>query len=541
MHRSEGLSLAVMLACAFPLSAFQSEPKARAFIEGRVVNAATGDAVRKVNLTLASNHDPHDGPLTAQTDDKGGFSFQGLAPGSYRLSAEKTGFARQQYGARLNPNVGAILAVKAGDVLKDLTFKLVPNAIIGGRVLDQDGETMPNLVVAVLHSTYARGKRQWTQAGGATTNDRGEFRVAGLRPGKYLVSATDMNIGIGIMGVAKGAMPDKPEPAYATTYFGNTADIARAVPVEVRMGEDRRGADIQMTKTTTVRLRGKVMGAPEGKMLLLMLMRKGGANTGNTPAGMGMVQPTDATFEIKNVTPGSYLLMARSVTEATEPLGAPMQIEVGEQHIDGLEFSLSPAGSELPGKLTGLGFRPNEERRVTVTLDRVDFHVDNSTYTKVGEDGSFTLKNVFPGKYSVQVGGLPDHSYVRAVKSGSQEVDPEGADLSGGSGTLEIQVSLTAAQLEGTIVGQDEKPLSGATVVLIPESRRESLYRSVTAEADGTFKMYSVAPGKYKALAWEDLEPGAHLDPDFVKAYEANAQDLVLGENAKLKLTLKAK
>jgi Carboxypeptidase regulatory-like domain len=262
-----------------------------------------------VNLTLTANHRKGE-PVTAQTDDNGRFAFHDVAAGHYRLNGEKTGFGNQEYGARLNPNSGALLEVSAGDAVKDVTFKLVPNALIGGRVVDQDGEPMPNLLVAALHQGYVRGKRQWTQAGGAQTNDRGEFRIGNLRPGRYIVSAADMNIGIGLAGVSKDAMPATPETSYATTYSGNTTEMERAAPIEVRMGEDRRGADIQMLKTTTVRVRGKVVGAPDGKVMMVMLLRKNAGGAGNGPAGIGIVQPTDATFEIKNVAPGSYLLIA---------------------------------------------------------------------------------------------------------------------------------------------------------------------------------------------------------------------------------------
>ena len=532
-------ALAAILACGIPLRAFQTKEPASGSIAGRVVNAATGDAVRKVNLTLAGNHDPHDKPLAVQTDDKGAFSFQGLAPGSYRLTGEKAGFQRQQYGARLNPNAGTILAVKAGETLQDLTFKLVPNAVIAGRVLDQDGETMPNLAVAALRSSYVRGRRQYTSAGGATTNDRGEFRLANLRPGRYLVTATDMNLGIGLVAVTKGALPDRPEAAYATTYFGNTADIARAVPIDVRMGEERGGADIQMAKTATVRIRGKVVGAPDGAMLIVMLMRRAGPSAANTPGGVAVVQPTDSTFEMRSVTPGSYLMMARSATSVAEPLGAPMMVEVGEQHIENLEFQLSPGNCDLSGRVAMAGDE-KAFQNLAVRLTRIDYNTEDSPEAKPAPDGKFTLKNVFPGRYQIRVSGLPDQAWVKSVKIGEQELDMDGADLNGGPGSLEIQIGRTAARIEGVIVGPGEMPLSGATAVLIPESHREVLYHRVVAEADGTFHMWSVPPGKYKLLAWEDLEAGAELDPEFVRPFEPKAQDLVLEENARLKLTLKA-
>ena len=274
-------------------------------------------------------------------------------------------------------------------------------------------------------------------------------------------------------------------------------------------------------------------------MLVVLLMRQSGPSAANTPGGVAVVQHTDSTFELRNVTPGSYLMTARAATSATVPLGAPMIVEVGEQHIDNLEFPLSPGNCDLPGRFVMAGDE-KAFRNLAVRLTRIDYNADDSPEARPAAlDGKFTLKNVFPGKYQIRVNGLPDQAWVRIVKAGGQEVDMDGADLSAGSGSLEIQISRTAARVEGVIVGADDKLLSGATAVLIPESKREVLYHRVVAEADGTFHMWSVPPGKYKLLAWEDLESGAELDPEFLKPYESKAQDLVLEENARLKLTLK--
>ena len=186
-----------------------------------------------------------------------------------------------------------MLALSPGQEIKDLTFKLAPNSVISGRVIDLEGEPMPNLVVNAYRSTYVRGKRQWGPSGGTQTNDRGEFRIANLRAGRYMVCANSLNLGIGLVGISKDALPEKPEPAYATTFYGNSTDMARAVPVDVRTGEDHRATDIQMTKTTTVRVRGKVTGAPGGKVLMAILVRKGSAAAGQMPGGIGVVQQTD--------------------------------------------------------------------------------------------------------------------------------------------------------------------------------------------------------------------------------------------------------
>ena len=90
------------------VSALRAQPAAapepKGSIEGRVVNALSGEGLRKVSLTLTATRGK-DKTATAQSDDNGRFAFRDLAPGGYRLSGERNGFLRQEYGARLNPEL----------------------------------------------------------------------------------------------------------------------------------------------------------------------------------------------------------------------------------------------------------------------------------------------------------------------------------------------------------------------------------------------------------------------------------------------------
>jgi hypothetical protein len=85
-------------------------PAQNGSIEGRVVNAVSGEGLRKVSLTLAAMRSK-DQSVTAQTDENGRFAFRDLAPGGYRLSGQRNGFQSQEYGWRRNPASGAVLAV----------------------------------------------------------------------------------------------------------------------------------------------------------------------------------------------------------------------------------------------------------------------------------------------------------------------------------------------------------------------------------------------------------------------------------------------
>ena len=261
IHTMRAAARTAALVAAFltaPGAAFQANPEQKSSLEGRAVNAVSGDGVRRVSLTLLPVHGKGK-EATATSDDNGRFTFRNVDPGAYQLSGERPGFSKQHHGARLNPNSGSVLALAAGQAMTGLVFKLAPDAIVSGSVLDQEGEPMPTLIVSALKYGYTAGKRQWTPVGAAQTNDRGEFRVAGLRPGRYAVIATDMNIGIGIAGVSKDTPSDKPETAYASTYYGNTVELSRAAPIDLRAGDDRRGTNIQMVKVATVRLSGKVV------------------------------------------------------------------------------------------------------------------------------------------------------------------------------------------------------------------------------------------------------------------------------------------
>ena len=55
----------------------------------------------------------------------------------------------------------------------------------------------------------------------------------------------------------------------------------------------------------------------------------------------------------------------------------------------------------------------------------------------------------------------------------------------GVAGSLQITLSPEGAQVDGRIQDQEDKPVSGATVVLIPDSRRYSLYKEVNRTRTG--------------------------------------------------------
>jgi hypothetical protein len=96
--------------------------------------------------------------------------------------------------------------------------------------------------------------------------------------------------------------------------------------------------------------------------------------------------------------------------------------------------------------------------------------------------------------------------------------------------------------VEGTVLKDNQQPAAGATVVLVPDGDRRSrldLFRTTSAGDGGRFVLRGIPPGDYRLFAWEDVEPGAWLDPDFLRDYERAGEPLSVSERGRYTPQLK--
>ena len=113
------LSACLPVVVYLPLAAQQAEQAKPGRIEGKTVHALTGSPVRRANVLLRrAETQPQQGtqPIAASSDEEGKFVFENVEPGTYRLSAERTGFLRSEFGARRAGNfapLGTTITVPA--------------------------------------------------------------------------------------------------------------------------------------------------------------------------------------------------------------------------------------------------------------------------------------------------------------------------------------------------------------------------------------------------------------------------------------------
>src|SRR5260370_39341867 len=119
--------------------AAQTKPDDSCSVSGQVSNAATGEPVRRAMVSLR-RIDVSPGVTNIQvsgtgaTDATGRFAIAGIAPGKYRLSAERSGFIATQYGARGPNKAGTLLTLEPGQESSDLAVRLTPQGVIAGRL-----------------------------------------------------------------------------------------------------------------------------------------------------------------------------------------------------------------------------------------------------------------------------------------------------------------------------------------------------------------------------------------------------------------------
>ena len=513
------------------------KPEDYGFIGGRVVNSVTKEPVRKatVKLRLAVKGVAE---LEVLTDGGGAFVAVQLMPGDYELSARATG-----YVGVLDDDAPAVKLGARGQK-SDVVIQLVPQGVIMGRVLDEDGDAVADARVAAIPVRRRAG--MGGRAGGETSaNDLGEFRLRNLSPGTYLVMATVQRHRFGDDGVSPSAAP-RAELTELKTFHPSTTDMASAVALTVPIGGELRAVDIRLRKTKPLRIAGRLEGFPAWSHLTVEVERLGASLTYEYLPG-GHVQ-MDGTFEVRGVTSGQYVLHASMQRgKGNDPDDVVRGfVFVRVDDADVRDVVLTPrALVAVTGVVQG-DLSEAERKKLGVVLQaepdlqRVFRQLD----AEVGADGRFALTSAARAPYRVFVHGLEGNRYLAAAAFGERDVLKNGMDVSGGG-----ELTLRLGDDGGSVSGAVEMPKKGARrpgarILLWPSAeadrRPHRLHQSRLNEA-GSFEITQVEPGRYKIIAIPFLEGDYDglLTPSYLKAIENKADAVEVTARGVVKKDLK--
>jgi hypothetical protein len=399
-----------------------------------------------------------------------------------------------------------------------LLFRLSRTAVITGKVVDEDGEPVRGASVTTLLHTKVRGKPSIQRNDNETTNDLGEYRIAGLEPGRYSVFATPL------IGYYRQENPHQFDQ-YAPVYYSGATDIAHASTLELKSGDELSGIDFVLTPkppTRAYKVRGRVLNSltdyPDTRVVVRLFPR-GGLDPSFTSNQM-QAHPDARTgnFEIKDVMPGEYIAAALSYAGG-KVRNVTQIVDVSNTDVEGISLVLT-RGIDIPIRVALEGKSAGSTADVSIALIAAE---DENTISLSGmqsavaqPDGSFLLKEVSDGFYSLKVSSRCSECYLKSAKANGIDLLEQGIRVTSGAGPASIAVvySSNTGTVTGAVTNKDDLPATGVLVVLVPDAdsrQKFEQYKTSNTDQYGHFEIRGVPPGHYKAFAWEKVDPGASI------------------------------
>lgn len=503
-----------------------------AVIRGRVTTQDTGAPVRRAQVRATTAGVPF-GRLST-TDANGQFELRDLPAGQWSLTASKPGFVSQRLGQRRPFETVAPVELQEGQQLGGANFALPRGGAITGRLLDDFGDPVANARVQVLRSQMVEGRRRLTPAGsGDETDDTGAFRLYGLAPGDYYVSAT-------LRAAPQDSSPDR--AGYAPTYFPGTGNAGEAQRIRLGLGEEQ-SVSFSLLPVRTVRISGTVVsaaGTPPTNGVVALSSAEGD-DVGVVGATGGQVQANGA-FTISNAVPGSYVLTARTGAggrNGPESEVGSVSLVVGGDDVTGLTI-VTTRGATLEGTVVAdSGARPPLDNvRVTARPLRVSAQplAGRASQSPVAANGAFALSSLV-GPVSLRVDGLLSGWVLKSVQVGGNDVTDTGLDLKGTEQIAGARIVVTdkVTELNGTATLGGATAKDYSVVVFAEEEARWTFptryVRTARGNQQGTFSVRGLPPGtRYLAAAVDSIEDGEAQDPEFLTSLRERASSVSLRE-----------
>lgn len=516
-------------------------------LSGRVIAVDTGRPIRRAVIQAGGN-ELREG-RSVSTDAEGRWELRDLPAGRISLFVSKGGYVSIQYGQRRPFETGKPIELADKQTIDKLEIALPRAAAISGRVVDEFGDPMVGVRVSPLRYQFSSGQRRLQPSGpGDTTDDLGYFRLHGLAPGDYYISATPSSTAMfTVSGDRSG---------YSQTYYPNSLSPAEATRVTLAVGQQAQDLVIAVAPTRLVSVSGTATNS-HGQPIKMGMVRLQTPGPGPLSGRSGVTLP-DGSWTISSVVPGEYKLFVMAMRGSIEEVAmtgrspgaseaAEIRLTVGGDDVTGVALVTSP-GATLKGQVRWEGgaapSAPGGFNGSIAVFDPTD-PSSMPAGTTIRDDGTFEMPNV-QGTRVLRAGGFPKGWSLKSITLNGRDITDApidvvaGQDISG----IEIHATQNAAEISGSVQNAKGAATSDYVVVLFPPEPEKwgwqsRFIRVARPDQTGRFSIPGVPDATYLAVALEYMESGEEANPEFLEKLKPLATRISVAEGEKKTVTLK--
>ncbi len=492
------VSFAVFLlsALCLPFSSYAQTAKVErtAAISGRVMIDGQPAAGVLVVLRTGQRQDVRDEPLAkTSTDAEGRFQLLKLAAGSYRVNFLAPGYIRAD---EENPyRTEQTVNLEANEAIDNIDFALKRGGVITGQITDARQQP----VIEARVTVEPVGERGQYVAGipyDGETDDRGVYRVFGLRAGRYRVWV-------------RAYLRSANSGAATVTYYPNAKEETKAELVDVPEGGEVENIDIRIgERPKGYNLLARIRDAATGKPIAGVPLTLGAMKPNDTEiisySTTGIVSDSKGEFRLGGVQAGRYNILVASHTNLPV-YSEPVYVEVTDTDV---EVDIKTRnGASINGSIIIEGIT---DAKVLQQPFPYFLYVRNIPQTSMPSpsvqltpaDKTFHLSGLRPGNYALDL-AMMDYGNFSLSRIEKDGVEINSFEVKEGEQVADVHIILSYNK--GIIRGQvkvesGEFPdLSGLTVSAV---RKGSIMgrgnRRSNIDIRGRFVLEGLAPGEYE-------------------------------------------
>jgi hypothetical protein len=446
---------------------------------------------------------------TVLTNADGTYVAPDLPPSkTFVVTVSKTGYAARAYGETPPAVPPSYVSVLLAERKEKIDVQLVVHNFVSGRLLDEDKTPFAGALVEALRAVYENGQRKFVSVAQSVTDDLGQFRLYGLPPGQYFVSAFDP--AFAEVGDSQGLL------FYGPTFYPGTLFQDEATRITLDPGQPSQALEFQIKIVRPARVTGKL---DAGAILLAGAVNIGqerGLKNASYAVSDVDIKP-DGIFQFANILAGKYIIRARGETER-QGVSMFQQYSVPVQGFDvtGISMDLVP-GAVIRGSVQWEGKKnapPTDRSQIRVRSPMMDGSMFGDALTgNINADRSFELRGVMAGFHTIRVEGLPPEWQLKKVLMFGGDVTDIPIEFSYRQVIEGIQVILTdeISTLAGTVSTDPSDVAQGYAVVAFPTNsihwQPASRFVKLTYVDDrGRYLIRGLPPASYYVAVARDVD-----------------------------------